>query len=359
MRIALVASPFISIPPARYGGTELFVGELALGLKARDIDVVVYTNGESTVDVERRWLYERAQWPIQGELYDNLKDLNHSSWAVADAAADSDILHLNNIPGLLASRATGRPAIYTVHHPHEAPLTELYRYLPDANFVTISDFQRRLEPMPKIRTIHHGVDMAKYRFQEKKQEYLSFIGRIAPMKGTHLAIEAARRCGIPLKIAGEVQPRYRDYFEAQIRPQLDGKFIEFIGEVNLEEKNELLGGSRAMLFPIEWDEPFGLVMVEAMACGTPVLAFGRGSVPEVVKDGVSGWICGSVDELADRARHLTIAPATVRGYVEREFALGTMVERYVELYTELLEDGGLGRRANVGSALQTKSSAIA
>ena len=357
MRIALVASPFISIPPARYGGTELFVGELALGLKARDIDVVVYTNGESTVDVERRWLYERAQWPIQGEIYDNLKDLNHSSWSVADAAADCDILHLNNIPGLFSGRATGRPAVYTVHHPHEAPLTELYRDLPEVNFVTISDFQRRLEPMPKIRTIYHGVDMAKYRFQEEKQEYLSFIGRIAPMKGTHLAIEAAKKCGIPLKIAGEVQPRYRDYFDREIKPHLDGKFIDFIGEVNLEEKNVLLGGSRAMLFPIQWDEPFGLVMVEAMACGTPVLAFGRGSVPEIVKDGVSGWICGSVDELADRAQHPTIAPATVRSYVEREFALDGMVERYVELYSELLQGSRIEPRAD--PALQTKSSAIA
>lgn len=357
MRIALVASPFISVPPARYGGTELFVAQLALGLKARDIDVVVYTNGESTVGVERRWLYERAQWPIQGEIYDNLKDMNHSSWAVSDAAADCDVIHLNNVPGLLYSRGRGLPLVYTVHHPHETFLTDVYRYLPDANFVTISDFQRRLEPMPRIRTIHHGVDTSKYRFQAQKQDYLSFIGRIAPMKGTHLAIQAAKQCGIPLKIAGEVQPRYRDYFEREIEPHLDGKFIEFIGEADLEQKNELLGGSRAMLFPIQWDEPFGLVMVEAMACGTPVLAFRRGSVPEVVKDGVSGWICGSVDELAARAQHLTIAPKTVRGYVEREFGLDTMVDRYIELYTELIEEGGAEPRVSGG--LQTKSSAIA
>ena len=359
MRIALVASPFISVPPERYGGTELFVAQLALGLKARDVDVVVYTNGESTVDVERRWLYERAQWPIQGDIYDNLKDMNHSSWSAADAAADCDIIHFNNIPGLLYSRGTGRPVVYTVHHPHEAALTEIYRYMPDANFVTISDFQRRLEPMPRIRTIHHGVDLSKYRFEAQKQDYLSFIGRIAPMKGTHLAIEVAKQCGIPLKIAGEVQPRYRDYFEHEIKPHLDGKFIEFIGEVNLEQKNDLLCGSRAMLFPIEWDEPFGLVMVEAMACGTPVLALPRGSVPEVVKDGVSGWICQSVDELVQRARHLNIAPATVRDYVEQEFALDGMAERYVDLYTQILEDRGGKPCVSTDSGLQTKSGAIA
>jgi glycosyltransferase involved in cell wall biosynthesis len=156
-----------------------------------------------------------------------------------------------------------------------------------------------------------------------------------------------------------VQPRYREYFDREIKPHLDGKFIEFVGEANLKEKNELLGGSRAMLFPIEWEEPFGLVMIEAMACGTPVLAFNRGSVPEVVKDGVSGWICGSVDELAERVQHLTIAPATVRNYVEQEFALDRMVDRYVELYTELLEERGVKPRVPGEPVLHSKTSAIA
>jgi glycosyltransferase involved in cell wall biosynthesis len=360
VRIALVASPFISVPPSLYGGTELFVAELALGLKARNVDVVVYTNGESTVDVERRWLYERAQWPIKGEVYDNLKDINHSSWAIADAAADCDILHVNNIPALFNTRLAPQPSVYTVHHPHEAELTELYRWLTDVQFVTISDFQRRLEPMANIRTIHHGVNPALYRPQTKKEDYLSFIGRIAPVKGVHLAIEVAHKTGIPLKIAGEVQPRFRDYFDSEIKPHIDGKFIEFVGEANLEQKNELLGHSRAMLFPIQWDEPFGLVMIEAMACGTPVLALPRGSVPEVVKDGVSGWICNSVDELADRAKHLAIAPSTVRAYVEREFGLDRMVSRYVELYTELLEERAIEPPvSDEESALRSKTSTVA
>ena len=359
MRIALVASPFISVPPARYGGTELFVAQLALGLKARNLDVVVYCNGESTVEVERRWLYDRAQWPIQGEIYDNLKDYNHTSWAMADAAADADVIHLNNLPGLFQSRVVRQPAVYTVHHPHEDALTTIYRYLPEVHYVTISDFQRQLEPMPDIRTIHHGVDMSLYRLQERKQDYLSFIGRIAPVKGTHLAIEIAKKAGIPLKIAGEVQPRFRDYYEKEIKPHIDGKFIEYVGEANLEEKNELLGGSRAMLFPIQWDEPFGLVMIEAMACGTPVLAMPRGSVPEVVKDGVSGWICQTVDELANRAQHLTIKPSTVRAYVERQFSLGVMVGRYIELYNEITGARGIEPSAAKQTGQQTKTSAVA
>jgi glycosyltransferase involved in cell wall biosynthesis len=359
MRIALVASPFISVPPSHYGGTELFVAQLALGLKARNFDVVVYSNGESTVEVERRWLYDRAQWPIVGEMYDNLKDFNHTSWAVADAAADCDVIHLNNIPGLFQARLVRQPVVYTVHHPHEQQLTDLYRYLPDAHYVTISDFQRRQEPMPNMRTIRHGVDTSLYRLQEQKDDYLSFIGRIAPVKGTHLAIQVAKKTGIPLKIAGEVQPRFRDYFDSEIKPHIDGRFIEYVGEANLEEKNQLLGGSRAMLFPIQWDEPFGLVMIEAMACGTPVLAMPRGSVPEVVKDGVSGWICGSVDELADRARHLTIAPSTVRAYVEREFSIERMTDLYIELYTEVTGERAVERPAGDETELRTNTSAVA
>src|SRR5439155_21276517 len=134
----------------------------------------------------------------------------------------------------------------------------------------------------------------------KKQKYLSFIGRIAPVKGTHLAIEVAQKSGIPLKIAGQVQPAFQDYFDVEIKPKIDGKFIEYIGEADMDAKNELLGDSMAMLFPIQWNEPFGLVLVEAMACGTPVLALPGGSVPEIVRDGVSGYLCTSVEEMTNR-----------------------------------------------------------
>jgi glycosyltransferase involved in cell wall biosynthesis len=227
------------------------------------------------------------------------------------------------------------------------------------HFVTISDFQQRQESMPNVRTIYHGVDPALYRLQTQKEDYLSFIGRIAPVKGVHLAIQVAKKAGIPLKIAGEIQPRFRDYFETEIKPHIDGKFIEFVGEADLEQKNEFLGRSRAMLFPIQWDEPFGLVMIEAMACGTPVLALPYGSVPEVVKDGVSGWICNTVDELADRAQHLTIAPSTVRAYVEREFAIDTMVSRYIDLYSELLGEGAIKPPVSDITGLRNKTSTVA
>jgi glycosyltransferase involved in cell wall biosynthesis len=340
MKIALVAPPFISVPPTKYGGTELFIAQLAEGLQARGIDVVVYANGESTVGVELRYLYDKPQWPIKGEIYDNLKDINHTTWAVSDAMRDCDLIHLNNVPGISSSRFVNLPYVYTVHHPYEPGLTEFYTHFPRIEYVTISDFQRQHELMPNIRTIHHGIDISLYQFREQKQDYLSFIGRIAPVKGTHLAIAAAKKAGIPLKIAGEVQPMFRDYFDAEIKPHLDGKWIEFIGEADLEAKNELLGNSIAMLFPIQWDEPFGLVLIEAMACGTPVLALPGGSVPEIVRDGVSGYICNSVDEIADRARARDITPQSCREYVETYFTLDRMVGEYADLYAECLSTAG-------------------
>lgn len=338
MRIALVAPPFIPVPPHVYGGTELFIAQLAEGLKALGIHVVVYCNGESTVNVERKWLYRQSQWPIKGEVYANLKDINHTAWAIEDASQTCDIIHLNNLPGLSHSRFVDTAFAYTIHHPVEPGLSAFYEYYPDVNYVTISDFQRRREIMAKIRTIHHGIDLSPYRVQPHKQQYLSFLGRIAPIKGTHLAIEVAMKAGIPLKIAGEVQPTFRDYFESQIKPRIDGKFIEYVGEANIPAKNELLGNSLAMLFPIQWDEPFGLVMIEAMACGTPVLALPGGSVQEVVCDGISGWVCRSVDELAAKARRVSqdFRPAAVRDYAAENFSVERMVSQYAQLYRDIL-----------------------
>ncbi len=340
MRVALVAPPFLPVPPKKYGGTELFIAQLAEGLKNSGIDVVVYTNGESTVGVETRWLYKDQQWPVSGEVYDNLKDFNHSSWAIREAAVDCDVIHLHNVPALMFTRHVKNKFVYTMHHVHEEDLSEVYNFFPEVEYVTISDFQKRQEIMPRVRTIHHGIDLSVYRLQPKKQNYLSFLGRIAPIKGTHLAIEVAKKSGIPLKIAGEVQPIFQDYFDTMIKPHLDGKFIEYVGEVDLAEKNELLGNSLAMLFPIQWNEPFGLVMIEAMACGTPVLALPGGSVPEVISDGISGFVCQTADDMARRCRDLSaiFKPATVRQYCQQYFSVERMVADYLALYYEMTDE---------------------
>jgi glycosyltransferase involved in cell wall biosynthesis len=338
LRIALIAAPFIAVPPAEYGGTELFVGQLAEGLSKAGVEAVVYANGESTVQAERRWLYERSLWPIKQPERAWIRELNHTSWAIRDALKDCDVIHVQSPQGLAFSHLVDRPFVLTLHGPHEDYLSEYYARYPDVQYVCISDAQCRQESLPHLRTIHHGIDLSLYRLVENKQQYLSFIGRIAPIKGTHLAIDVAHRTGIPLKIAGEVQPTFREYFESKIRPKIDGKLVEYIGPADLQAKNELLGNSMAMLFPIQWNEPFGLVMVEAMACGTPVIALPGGSVPEVVVEGVSGHVCRSIREMTRCIRNLNTKPADVRRYVEENFSVEVMVRKYINLYQETLQN---------------------
>jgi glycosyltransferase involved in cell wall biosynthesis len=196
--------------------------------------------------------------------------------------------------------------------------------------------------MPRVHTIHHGIDLSSCHVREQKQQYLTFLGRIAPPKGTHLAIEIAKQSGIPLKIAGEIQPLYKDYWESKVKPHVDGKFIEYVGEVGPKEKNELLGNALAMLFPIQWDEPFGLVLIESMACGTPVLAMPGGSVEEIVKEGVSGHVRRSVAELADCAKKLELDAESIREYAQENFSVERMVNDYIQLYSEIISEGKRG-----------------
>ena len=358
MRVALIASPFISVPPKKYGGTELFIAQLAEGLTKLGVDVAVYANGESKVRAELRWLYAKDEWPIDGEMYASLKDLNHTSWALHDCWDTADIVHLNNAPGLAFSRRTGPRWVYTLHHPHMPALSSFYRSFPLVDFVAISDAQRTQEPLKRIRTIHHGIDLSPYKLQRRKAEYLSFLGRIAPVKGLHSAIAISQRSGIPLKIAGEVQPMFRAYFDAQVKPHLDGKQIEYVGEAGLALKNELLGNSIAMLFPIEWNEPFGLVMIEAMATGTPVIAFPGGSVAEIVKDGESGWTCAGVEDAVRRIEQARkLDPAAVRSYAEKKFSSARMVNDYLALYRELCNEVALEEERAGDSGVEHQAAA--
>jgi len=338
LRVALIAPPFISVPPADYGGTELFVGQLAEGLVKKGVEVVVYTNGDSTVASERRWRYEHAQWPIKQDHFASFKELDHTAWAVRDSAESCDVLHTQSAIALPCTQFIRRPVVCTLHGPHHPQLTDLYSRYPNVHYVCISNDQCRQEDLALKTVIYHGIDVNQYQLIESKQQYLSFIGRIAPIKGTHIAIEVAKRSGIPLKIAGDIQPAFRDYFEAKIKPHLDGNFIEYIGLADLNAKNELLGNSLAMLFPIQWNEPFGLVMVEAMACGTPVLAMPGGSVPEIVRDGISGYICRTVPQLVRHVKNLHFDPVALRQYVNDNFSLDRMVSRYVELYQRALAE---------------------
>jgi glycosyltransferase involved in cell wall biosynthesis len=336
MRVALIASPFISVPPERYGGTELFVANLAEALVRLGVEVDVYANGESRVRANLRSRYPKQEWPLASEHSGVTKEIDHVAWAVDDAQANCDILHVSSTLAVPFSRFSSQSFVYTLHHPASATFTDLYERHGDVTYIAISHHQASLHATLRPHVIHHGLDLAKYRFQETKQPYVAFLGRICPIKGAHNAIEIAKRAGIPLKIAGEVQPMFRDYFEREIRPHLDGRNVEYVGEADMALKNELLSHATALLFPIEWEEPFGLAMIESMACGTPVIAFPGGAVEEVIEDGISGRVCRGIGEAVAALQHESFQPKAVRHCAETRFSADVMARQYYRIYSGLL-----------------------
>jgi glycosyltransferase involved in cell wall biosynthesis len=332
MRIGLIGPPFIEIPPRRYGGTELFIAHLARELHSRGHDVTVYGNGESRLPCRVKWRYEHAEWPLIDPVRPQLKNTDHTGWAIRDAASSVDVIHLNDIVGVPFTPFVDVPAVLTIHHPQEPALSEQYAKYPAIHYVTIAQWLARRESMPHVHVVHHGIPLTDYKFSDQKDDYVAFLGRMVPCKAPHLAIDAARLAGVRLKLAGEIQPVFREYWDEEVRPRIDGRQIEYIGEADRTIKNALLSRARALLFPIQWEEPFGLVMIEAMACGTPVLAFAGGAVEEVVRDGVNGWICADVAEMAERMASPGVAPISCRMSVDRQFSVAAMADRYLDVY---------------------------
>jgi len=340
MRIAQIAPLYESVPPKLYGGTERVVACLSDALVQRGHEVVLFATGESKTLAEVvpcREIALRLDKKLSWDIPAHLAMLAE----VRKRASNFDILHFHlDCFHLPLFQDIADRTLTTVHGRQDInDLRRLHQHYPDYPLVSISASQRR--PLPHLRwvkTIHHGYPKSQYTFSPvAKGDYLAFLGRVAPEKGVDRAIEIARRAGLPLRIAAKVDPADRDYFEARILPLLDAPGVQFVGEISEAEKSDFLGGALALLFPISWPEPFGLVMIEAMACGTPVIAFNQGAVPEVMRDGKTGFIVENVEQAVHAVAHLdTIDRAVVRATFERRFSVDVMAEKYEDAYADVI-----------------------
>ncbi len=336
MRIGLIAPPWISVPPPNYGGTEVVVDTLARGLSAAGHDVVLVTTGDSTCPVARRSVYSRGQI---GELGNVAIELRHLLYAY-EHVGDVDIVHDHTVAGPLLARGFDvAPVVTTNHGPFTPEANAIYAAAGDVPVVAISHHQASTAQVPVEKVIHHGIDLGRYPLGSGSGGYLVFLGRMSPTKGVGEAITLARRVGMPLLIAAKLNEKCeRDYYEAEVAPRL-GDDVRYLGTVGGAEKARLLGEAAALVNPIAWDEPFGLCMVEALACGTPVVVTSRGSAPEIVTDGVTGFVRDSVDELATAIQDLaTIDRRACRASVEARFTAERMVADYVAFYEEVLRE---------------------
>jgi glycosyltransferase involved in cell wall biosynthesis len=342
MRIGLIAPPWTPVPPPLYGGIELVVDELARGFASLGHEVILFTTGDSTCPVERRWVLPEAEGMRIGAA---VPELRHALAAYRELG-DCDIIHDHTIAGPLLAATQHTPArvATTVHGPLGEDLVPLYREMaPHTSIIAISHAQHEPAPdIPVAGVIHHGIEAGNFPVGDgggdEDGPFCLFLGRMAPDKGAHRAIAIAREAGMRVLLAAKMREASEvHYFTEMVEPQLGPDAI-YLGEVPHERKLELLGGATALLFPIRWNEPFGLVMLEAMACGTPVLAFPEGAAPEVIESGRTGFLCDDEARMVDALRQIgTISREDCRAAVEGYFSTERMVADHVKLFEQLLE----------------------
>lgn len=347
LRIAIVSTCAVQTPPQAYGGTELVLADLARELALLGHEPVVFATGDSSCVGARPALFEHAIWPP-----DPLSELRHVAAAWQQIAREHfDVVHLNDGGGALPFTSfVRRPTVATVHHARAEEVARHYAAYPNVTFVGISQRQAELMwEVPFGSVIRHGLDPARYLEGSGELDHCAFLGRLSAEKGPHLAIDAARAAGASLLLAGGVHVGDRDYFTREVAPRLHGN-VRLIGEVDHRRKMELLRPARCLLFPIQWEEPFGLVMIEAMLVGTPVVAFECGSVAEVVDEGVTGYVVRNVDEM--RARIVDAARLDrkrCRARACERWGAWRMARDYVELYSAAIAEhrelAGSGARA--------------
>jgi glycosyltransferase involved in cell wall biosynthesis len=343
MRIAQVAPLYESVPPRSYGGTERVISFLTEELVRQGHDVTLFASGDSRTKAK---LVPGSQQALRldADCVDKLAYHLILLERVFERVSDFDIIHFHcdylHFPW---SRRHPCRHITTLHGRLDLPdLLPLYQEYPDEPVISVSNAQRL--PLVWINwqeTIYHGLPEDLLHLHKGPGQYLAFLGRISPEKRVDRAIEIARRVGMPLKIAAKIDPVDREYYKDQIEPLLreSRSFVEFIGEIDELAKDEFLGNAHALLFPIDWPEPFGLVMIEAMACGTPIIAYRHGSVPEIMDDGVTGFIVGDTDQAVQAVKRVTgLNRVECRRVFERRFSVARMASNYVTIYRQFTGD---------------------
>ncbi|MGZ3688088.1 MAG: glycosyltransferase family 4 protein, partial [Bdellovibrionota bacterium] len=329
MRVALISPLFESVPPRLYGGTERVVYNLCRGLTEANVEVTLFASGDSFAEgslvpvIDESLRLRRAA--VQDPITYNFKMLSE----VARRAHEFDVIHNHHDYWMLPlSEMTQTPLLTTLHGRLDLPeFPVAFGAFPHTHYVSISDAQRR--PAPWLNwsgTIHHGIDAKDFELREKPGKYLAFLGRMSPEKRPDLAIEIAKRSGVPLKMAAKIDgPKDQDFYDRYVKQHVDGKFIEYVGEISESDKSDFLGNALALVFPIDWPEPFGLVVIESLACGTPVLARPMGSMPELLCDGVTGYCHADVKKLASHVPNLaSLSRRKCREWVETRFSLQRM-----------------------------------
>ncbi|MEQ8849738.1 glycosyltransferase family 4 protein [Botrimarina sp.] len=345
MNVAQVAPLTESVPPKTYGGIERIVSYLTEELVGRGHRVTLFAAGDSQTSARHVAVVEKSlrQWDQRPDaVMCHVMQLAE----VVRLAQEFDVIHYHtDVLQYPLGRLMSVPMLTTLHGRLDVPgAAELFGVFREAPVVSISDSQRRpLRTANWLRTVYNGIPVERYGFRAEPGEYFAFLGRFTPEKGPEEAIRIAQRTGVPIRMAAKVDSVDTQYFADRIQPLLEDPLVEYIGEVGDKEKSDFLGGAKALLMPINWPEPFGLVMVEAMACGTPVIAFNRGSVPEVIRDGVTGFIVDSVDAAVDAVGRLdSIDRAECRRHCERNFSVARMVDGYEDAYRSLVSSGSIG-----------------
>jgi glycosyltransferase involved in cell wall biosynthesis len=344
LRIAQLAPTYERVPPRTYGGTELIVHLVTEELVRRGHDVTLFATGDSRTSARLRSV---APEPVRyGEITaDGLRHAEYLQLANAQAAflaaadGEFDVVHNHaGIEGMVLAATSRTPVVSTMHNPFVPRTTPIWDRYPWFHHAVSAASARTIPERGALPPILHGIDVESFTFGERPADHLLFLGRFAPMKGADRAIEAARRAGRRLVLAGKVDAADADHVRELIEPQIDGDQIRWVGEADAAEKRDLLSNAAALLFPIEWDEPFGLVMVEALASGTPVIGFRRASVPEVIEDGRTGFIVDDVEAMAAAIGRIgELDRNECRIAAERRFGVGRMVDDVEAMYASVLE----------------------